>query len=313
MKENASSFPSENRTMNKQHITPKRHIQYIVKNLTRGALTAAAALTLLSVGSRSFADAPVTLAPPNQASAAQPIDSTAGSANQDSVFQWTEIPQNQRVPLNRAVFDQNGYQLFDTAGETVMVPFTNNNLYVMKFAPSDDGTLYLINAGDAPVLYVPKGGYLENASQPGARWYPFPDDFQPAQPVFLGVAPSWNAFLSIGWAPDLVIRGGYWGRSSFISGGVFLPSVGLAFEIGGHHYDGWEPYHAYVSVHPDRFRFGDADHFSRPHVFQGAGQRYGYDGERDDNRGFQSSDHGRSSGGHVFHGGRGGDSHGGRH
>ena len=90
------------------------------------------------------------------------------------------------MPLTRAVFDQNGYQLFDTVGETILVPFTNNNLYVMKFAPSPDGTLYLVNQGDVPVLYVPAGGYLENAAVAGARWYPFPDEFRPAQPVFLG-------------------------------------------------------------------------------------------------------------------------------
>ena len=105
----------------------------------------------------------------------------------DTTFQWTEVPQNQRVPLTRAVFDQNGYQLFDTAGETVLVPFADNNLYVMKFAPSDDGTLYLVNDGNVPVLYVPQGGYLENATVAGARWYPFPETFRPQSRSFWGL------------------------------------------------------------------------------------------------------------------------------
>ena len=117
------------------------------------AVCGVAALMLLGVTSRVVADPPVSLSPPVQSEAA-PV---TGDAVPDSTFQWTEVPQNQKVPLTRAVFDQNGYQLFDTAGETVLVPFTNNNLYVMKFAPSDDGTLYLINQGDTPVLYVPVG------------------------------------------------------------------------------------------------------------------------------------------------------------
>ena len=205
------------------------------------------------------------------------------------------------MPLTHAAFDRNGYQLYDTVGETVTVPFTNNNLYVMKFAPSDDGTLYLVNEGDAPILYVPKGGYLENASVPGTRWYPFPEDFHPAHPVYLGVAPSWSAFVSIGWSPDVVIRGGYYSRTSFISGGLFLPSAGLVFEVGGCSYNGWSPYHDYVVAHPDRFRFGYADHDYHAHEFRGAGPGFAHDADR----GYRASDRGRA-GGRTFRGARGG-------
>lgn len=268
----------------------KEHFAFLGKRGTRGALGAAAALALLGVTAPAFAGPPVTMAPPTQPAFTQDMDGTPVNAGPDSTFQWTEIPQDQKVPLTRAVFDQNGYQLYDTAGETVVVPFTNNNLYVMKFAPSDDGTLYLVNEGDVPVLYVPRGAFLENASVPGARWYPFPDDFRPARPVFLGVAPSWSAFVSIGWAPDVVIRGGYWGRTSFISGGVFLPSAGLAFEIGGRRYSGWEPYHAYVVAHPDHFRFGYVDRGYHARTFRGAGSGYAHDGERTDSRSYRAGD-----------------------
>ena len=255
------------------------------------AVYGAAALTLLGLTARTFADPPVSLAPPVPATAPGTLD-----AAPDSTFQWTEVPQGQRVPLTRAAFDQNGYQLFDTAGETVLVPFTNNNLYVMKFAPSDDNTLYLINNGDAPVLYVPRGGYLENATVAGARWYPFPDDtFQPAHPVFLGVAPSWNAFVSFGWSPGLVVRGGYFSDRSFISGGVFLPTVGLTFEFGGVRYPSWDAYHAYYAGHPDRFRYDGAGF--HPRAFQGAGGR----SYRAGGPAYRGSDRG----GHVFRGARG--------
>jgi hypothetical protein len=249
------------------------------------------------------------MAPPTQSGIGQDAYGAPGDASADSVFQWTEVPQGQKVPLTRAVFDQSGYQLYDTAGETIVVPFIDNNLYVMKFAPSTDGTLYLVNQGDVPVLYIPRGSYLENASEPGTRWYPFSKDFHPAHPVFLGVAPSWRAFVSIGWAPDVVIRGGYWGRTSFIAGGVFLPTAGLVFEVGGHPYNGWEPYHAYVVAHPDHFRFGDAGHAYPAHVFRGAGpggahDNHGFGGDRGYPGGDRATDRG-PGGHHVFQGARG--------
>ena len=257
------------------------------KNRRINQLGLAAALVLTGGTVRIFADpAPVSIAPPVSTGAPAIADS-------DSTFQWTEVPQNQKVPLTRAVFDQNGYQLFDTAGETVLVPFTDNNLYVMKFAPSPDGTLYLINQGDVPVLYVPAGGYLENAAVAGARWYPFPDDFRPAQPVFLGAAPSWSAFVSIGWTPGLVIRGGYYGDRSFVSGGVFLPTAGLAFEFGGENFRDFDSYHAFAVGHPYNYHYAGAD--PHLHVFRGAGDHYG-------NRADGRSGGSRS---HVFRGGRG--------
>ena len=76
------------------------------------------------------------------------------------------------------------------------MPFTNQNLYVMKFAESQNGKLYFENEGGFPVLYVPKGGYLENATVAGARWFPLGENFHPADPVFLGIAPSYTEFVT---------------------------------------------------------------------------------------------------------------------
>ena len=193
------------------------------------AIGVGAALGLVLAGAGARADDAVTMAPPVQPEYSQPADTS-----QDSVFNWQDIPQNQRVPLTRAVFDRGGYQLYDTVGETIIVPFTNQNLYVMKFGQSTDGTTYFENEGGVPVLYVPQNGYLENASASGTRWYPFPKTYHYEQPVFLGVAPSWPEFVDMGWYPGMVYYGGYYSRSAFISGGVFLPTIGLSNLYVGH-------------------------------------------------------------------------------
>jgi hypothetical protein len=201
-------------------------------------------------------DPPIAMAPP----VANSVPPPAGT---DNVFQWTEIPANEQVPLTRAVFDQGGYQLYDTSGETVVVPFTNQNLYVMKFAVSPNNTLYFINESGTPVLYVPRNGYLENASVPGAKWYPFSEQFAPTQPVYLGVAPSYTEFVDVGWYPNTVIYGGYYCSTPFIAGVIFRPTLGLTFIIGGHPYYGWHDYHHYVVVHPAPYHM----HYVNEHIY----------------------------------------------
>ncbi|MGO8672672.1 MAG: hypothetical protein ACLQVD_15055 [Capsulimonadaceae bacterium] len=219
-----------------------------------GATCGAAGAFFLASVSVAFGDG-TAMAPPIQpnppaatAAPAPSADGTNSAAN--SVFNWSEVPQNQQVPINRACFDQRGYQLYDTVGETIVVPFTNNDLYVMKFAVSTTGSMYFVNEGDAPVLYVPQGGYLENATVPGARWYPFPHEFQPTTPVYVGIAPSWDLFIGMGWYPHMYYWGGYWCGTAYWAGGVFVPCGGLFIDIGGHPYYGWDAYHRYWAGHP---------------------------------------------------------------
>src|SRR5947209_8312429 len=69
---------------------------------------------------------------------AQPVQGAGG------VYQWTDVPVNQQVPIVRAVFDQGGYQIFAQSGETIVVPFVNQNLYVMKFGQTS-GQPYFVN------------------------------------------------------------------------------------------------------------------------------------------------------------------------
>ena len=243
----------------------------------------AAAVGLLLLTSAAYADDPYSMAPPVESETSQSVDDQQVSSAADKVFNWAEVPEDQQVPITRAVFDQGGYQLYDDVGETIVVPFTNQNLYVMKFARSETGRFYFVNEGNVPVLYVPENGYLDNASVAGAHWYPFSEEFHPSHPVFLGIAPSWTSFVSMGWYPGMYCRGGYWGEDSFISGGVFLPSIGLFFQIGGHHYDGWDHYHRYYDDHPapyhtgyyhrDVYRWAGRPNYDRGRFFGGGDRR----------------------------------------
>ncbi len=267
----------------------------IFQNITFG-LTALAGLSLAA--GTALADDPTTMAPPIDGVSAPLGAGNAGiNASADSVFNWQEIPASQQVPLTRATFDQGGYQLYDTVGETIVVPFTNQNLYVMKFAESRTGHLYFENEGGYPVLYVPKGGYLENATVAGARWFPLGENFHPAEPVFLGIAPSYTEFVNLGWYPDTCFYGGYYGHTSFISGGLFLPTIGLFFSIGGHPYYGWNSYHDYYRDHPGFSHVGyynrDFYHFAGNHYREFAPDRhFGGDGG-----GFNHGGYNRGEGG----------------
>jgi hypothetical protein len=252
----------------------------------------------LMLGAIAYADDPTPMAPPIQMSAPQ----TTGA---NSAFNWREVPANQQVPVRRAAFDQGGYQIYDTVGETIVVPFTNQNLYVMKFAVSHNGTMYFVNSGSYPVLYVPKSGYLDNATVAGARWYPFGGNFQPAQPVYLGIAPSWSVFIGMGWYPNMFCYGGYWSHRPFIAGSIFVASAGLFFEIGGRPYFGWNGYHRYFRAHPapyhiayfrrDYYRYTNIPHTAQ-HRFVGAGRA---------SIAHRTFTNGHSGGGRVFRGASG--------
>lgn len=262
------------------------------KNMTKNMTLGFMALTGLTLAAgAALADDPTTMAPPIDGMSAPLSAGNAGvNASADSVFNWQEIPANQQVPLARATFDQGGYQLYDTVGETIVVPFTNQNLYVMKFAESPNGNLYFENEGGFPVLYVPKGGFLDNATVAGARWYPLGENFHPSEPVFLGIAPSYTDFVDLGWYPNTCFYGGYYGHTSFIEGGLFLPTIGLFFEIGGHPYYGWNSYHDYYREHPGFYHTGyynrDFYHFAGNHYREYAPARHfgGFGGG--DSRGF---------------------------
>jgi hypothetical protein len=166
------------------------------------------------------------------------------------VYNWRDVPAGQQVPITRAVFDQGGYQLYAASGETIAVPFENQNMYVMKFGRTS-GQMYFINENNTtPTLYVREGAFLENAAAQGAKWYPFPQNYAYTQPVYLGVAPSWSAYTGMGWYPGMTYYGGYYSTSPWVSGMAFGAMVGMMANIGGRPYYGWNSYSTYYRSNP---------------------------------------------------------------
>jgi len=221
---------------------------------TLAVLPSLASLALLLAGC-GHSNQPVMMAPPTTpVTISQPpggYDQNVGynqsaASTPNGAYNWTEVPVNQQVPVTRAVFDQGGYQLYSPQG-TIVVPFTNQNLYVMKFGQSNNGGMYFVNSGQYPTLFLPPGAGLDNAAQAGARWYPFPQNYAYTQPVYVGLAPSWSAFSGMGWYPGMSYYGGYWGNNPY---SIYGPMVGLHFLIGGSPYYGWNSYHSYYNSHP---------------------------------------------------------------
>jgi hypothetical protein len=243
-----------------------------------------AAVFSLAVAS-AFAEAPDdSMAPPVQPTDSAPATAAATLGKSDNVFSWQEVPVNQQIPITRAVFDKGGYVLYDTVGETITVPFVNDNLFVMKFGHSTTGDMYFTNDGTAPTLFLPPGGYLENASvpdssTPGAKWYPFTANDPTSDPQYIGIAPSYAAYENMGWYPDMNCWGGYYGSTSYLDGGVFLPEPGLAYVIGGYPCSGWSGYLGYCSAYPAPYRnrllFGGAYAYGFSHRFGGGGHVFG--------------------------------------
>lgn len=169
---------------------------------------------------------------------------------------WQDINVGERVPISRALFDGSGYWLFTTDGHTIFVPFTDQDLYVLRFARSYDGQMYLENDGDGPILYLPESGRLENAAVPDSYWYPFPADYAYTGPVYIGIAPSWNDYISMSWYPNMCYYGGFWAYHPWYSYSAPFPQIaGTYCVIGNRPYHGWHSYSVYCNEHPRRPAF----------------------------------------------------------
>ncbi len=166
-----------------------------------------------------------------------------------NVFDWRSVPRGQRLPVERAAFDREGYQITTPDG-TILVPFANQNLYVMKFARSFRGGTYFVNQGDAPVLYLADGFGLQNAAAQNAVWYPLPPAYQPQNPVYVGLAPSWNDYTGMGWYPGMAYYGGV--VSPFYRPGLIFHAwtPGYRVNIGGRNYANYRAYTNYYRKTP---------------------------------------------------------------
>ena len=208
---------------------------------------------------------PVMMAPPMVNS--QPMNYQGNMPMQGGngpVYNWQQVPVNQQVPVARVVFDQNGYQIYDQNGDTILVPFANQNMYVMRFGQTGGGE-YFVNDNGVPTLYLPPNGSIANASAAGAMWYPFPQNYAYNGPVYMGLAPSWTDFVGMGWYPGMAYYGGYWGYHPFGMGYGFAPMIGLHFLIGGQPYYGFSSYHTYYASHP----------YNRVNIYHSAGRSFG--------------------------------------
>lgn len=174
---------------------------------------------------------------------APPVNGGQAGGN---VYAWQDVPRGQQVPVRMARFDQGGYQIYAESGETIVVPFVNQNLYAMKFGRTGGGTPFFVNEGDAPVLYLPPGGYLENASAQNARWYPLPNDYVYNRPVYVGLAPTWADYLGMGWYPGMMAYGGLWGYSPYGAGFNWMP--GFYVNIGGRRFNNYVTYRSYYTT-----------------------------------------------------------------
>jgi uncharacterized membrane protein YgcG len=215
------------------------------------ALIASAAFALTGCGQRTVyvtqPAAPQSAAPPVQTVSAE---SPVNGAN-SQVYAWQDVPQGQQVPVTRAAFDQGGYQIYADTGEVITVPFANQNLYVLKFGRSTRGASYFVNEGDAPVLYLAPGAFVENSAAQNARWYPIPESYAYTRPMYVTVAPTWGEFVAMGWYPGMAFYGGMWGyypHSSF----VWMP--GFYVHIGGVRYTSYTSYHTYYIHTPGYVR-----------------------------------------------------------
>ncbi|MGC4044102.1 MAG: hypothetical protein QM758_09915 [Armatimonas sp.] len=230
-----------------------------------------ATLPVAALGAGCFSrPAPVTMAPP----VAAPPPPAAVATN-SQVWDWHDVPKNEKIPITRGVFDQGGYQLYARTGETVVVPFENQNMYVMKFGQTS-GDNYFIVEDNVPTLYMRSGQYLENAAAQGAKWYPFSQNYAYERPAYIGIAPSWSDYMAMGWYSGMIYHGGYWGYSPWHAGYMgYRPMVGLNINIGGRGYD-WGGYRNYYQTNTlNRYNMRSASSYNYNSVGRRAPSSFG--------------------------------------
>ena len=160
-------------------------------------------VALLPIIAAMLAAAPLSAALAQNGERLAPPLSRYDDRYADDTFSWRGVPDGERIPVERASFDRDGYRLIDDRGQAILVPFEGDNLYTMRFGRTS-GAMYFVNDGGVPTLYISSSDYLENRTVSGARWYPFPRNYEYTRPVYLGLAPTWNDYCSMGWYPGMV-------------------------------------------------------------------------------------------------------------
>ena len=217
----------------------------------------------------------------------------------DQAYLWRDLPERERIPIERASFDREGYRLIDDRGQCIVVPFSGNNLYVMRFGRTSGG-MYFANEDGVPTLYVSSNDYLENRQVAGARWYPFPRNYDYVRPVYLGVAPTWNDYCGMGWYPGMVTYGGWYDYRPWSYGITFRPTNGLFISIGNQSWNRWDDFCGYSRYTPyQRVIIVDSPRYYSTTVIRTGG----YSRDNDWYRGRNDSDRGDYRGGYSRDGG----------
>ena len=168
---------------------------------------------------------------------------TAAAPKAPEVFGWHDVPEGQVIPVQKSTIDQSGYRIQDTTGETIEVPFVNDDLDAMKFGKSTSGFSYFVNKGEYPVLYLAPGATIESTAAPGARWNPIPSVYPYEEPIYVKMAPDYQSYLGMGWYPNMLVTGGMWGRAP---GLPYYPwTAGYGFYVDRVYYTSWTAYRSY--------------------------------------------------------------------
>jgi hypothetical protein len=231
----------------------------VLRRLLIGSLCCAALLSALPSG--VYAD------PDRSAARANTPQDGDDVCNIDpvAVYSWCDLPRSQHIPIRRAFFDRGGYQLYDAWGNVIVVPFREQNLYVMKFCLATDNAMSVVNQGNYPVLYLPISARLKNATVPKAYWYPLTTEFHPSGPMFLSMVPSYDAYMCMGWFPRMTYWGGYWSGLASHAGDFLVPTPDMHVVIESYCCSGWQPYCDYCQAHtpPCAMTFLNEDIYSR--------------------------------------------------
>ena len=162
------------------------------------------------------------------------------------VYNWQDVPEGEKVPVKDMFFDGGGYQIVCSTGDKIVVPFVNETTNVMKFGRSETEDCYFVKDGTTPVLYLNNTGYLQNAAVQDARWYPIPPDYAYSAPLTVGLAPTWNAYNTMGWYPGMTVYGGV---VSNTRGTTYIWMPGYRTVINGTDYPSYLTYLAYMTRH----------------------------------------------------------------
>lgn len=167
----------------------------------------------------------------------------AGAVPEPKMIPAQDVPRGEEIPVSGVRFDQGGYMVDEKSGDTIDVPFTDHNLNVIRFARSTNGTSYYVNEGEAPVLYIPVGFFLESSVNGLARWQPLPADFAEVRPMYVSMAPSWEEYVHLNFYSEMRWYGGVWGYHA--GSRIIMPGTSIIIGAQRFNYAGYIGYARY--------------------------------------------------------------------